>query len=1136
MVIKSENCLIKGGNMKKALGSASRIFVSLLLFGVSLAMTQIPFAHEASAISLGWSQGGPAMKRLVDVSASNDGVIAYATENPTGGVLRKIWKSTDGGANWSELANAPSTSWGAIAVSGNGQIVFALSWAGADQSIYQSIDSGSTWTLAYTTSNQLNDIAISDDGNTVVVAAAHGILKSINMGGSFNLTASPGGITPLANWQRIDISADGSKIITTSTYRSIYKSTDGGAGWVQLSNSGQRFWFDIAISSDGLTILGVARDDLQGVWTSRDGGQTFSGADIGSSFAPVQAVYASMSDDGAVMLATSYGTSPKMSTDSGQTWSNAGLPSVGWMGFAISDTETPSRRIIAITERARVYSYGPIPAPTISMISPESGSTLGGNLVDINGDNFINVTGVSFGEATATSFEVLGENLIRAVAPPQLSGSVAVSVTTESGISTDIATYTFLTPVPPTLLSIFPAVGPTVGGNWRYLRGSDFRDIISVTVGGVESEEFNVISDSELAFLVPAGEAGTVDVVLTTVGGLATLSDAFSYVVSLDVIEMSWSGMSAQATDGDFNGEVSTVEQGPNGDIYILGYFENASGEDNADRVALWNGSHWVGLGSGINGNGALTCFSYCYYSDLAIAQNGDVYIAGEFDVFGLRGVQALAKWDGARWTSIAADIDGYISDLVFDNEGSLYVSGVFDNLGGISTADSIAKWDGTNWSGLGSDGSGDGPLNHEPYAMVVGSDDSLYISGNFRNAGGVAAADYLAVWNGATWSSVGTYSIDEQEFEPYADSLLIDNSSGADMLYIGGCMGWGSENLPIAKYDGTDWVALTGIDNIDGCVYEMEVAPSGLLVIAGDLYSETSAISGLAAWSNGRWQPLGNNQNAYYLSSLEITSDSRVIVSGEFEDLEGSESADYIAISQPIALLRNVGTSAEITPNIGTELGGTTVTLTGTHFSQATQVKFGTNLATDLTVVSADSISVTTPASAPGVVDVSIISPSGTQVFPSAFTYFEPVSSVVDTEEEVFLLPEQSITSRNQFVAGDSQTMSVPGFVPGERVQFILASTPQLLASTTADSDGVATFTFVFPRDVQGFHTLAVFAPVSARGMRQAIFIHPVGTVLGLGTLPKTGSEIQLWLPFVIAILGFLLITISGNRRRKIA
>jgi LPXTG-motif cell wall-anchored protein len=211
-------------------------------------------------------------------------------------------------------------------------------------------------------------------------------------------------------------------------------------------------------------------------------------------------------------------------------------------------------------------------------------------------------------------------------------------------------------------------------------------------------------------------------------------------------------------------------------------------------------------------------------------------------------------------------------------------------------------------------------------------------------------------------------------------------------------------------------------------------------------------------------------------------------------------------------------------------------VTITGTHFSQATQVKFGTNVATDLTVISENTISIVTPAHAPGVVDVSIISPSGTQVFSGAFSYFEPVLSVVDTEEEVLLLPEQLITARNQFVAGDSLTISVPGFVPGEHVQMILASTPQLLASTTTDSNGVATFAFVFPRDVQGFHTLAVFAPVSARGMRQAIFIHPFGTVIGLGTLPKTGSEIQLWLPFVIAILGFLLITISGNRRRKIA
>lgn len=1115
----------------------ARISISLLLFAATLSVAQISFVHKASAVALKWSVGGPEGKRLVGVSSSSDGLIAYATENPTN-ALKKIWKSIDGGFTWTELENAPSTYWGAIATSGNGQVVVALAQSGNDHVVYRSENAGVSWSSEHTTTSQLFDIAISADGNTTVVGSQDGILKSIDGESTYNPL-----VNPLANtqnsgnndWRSIDMSADGLKIVAVSPGRNIQKSTDGGSSWTELTNSGTGYWTDVSISSNGENIMGVTMFDADGVMSSRDGGQTFTSANIGSTFKASQATFAAMSADGMVMIATSYQSVPQMSIDSGMTWSSTTLPVVGWTGFAVSDTETPSRRIIAITESARVHSYGPFPAPTISAIS-QFGSTLGGNQIEIYGTDFTNVTGVSFGEAAATSFEVIREDYISAVAPPHTPGPVNVSVTTESGTSTSIATYTFLTPEPPTLLSISPAVGPTAGGSWVYLVGTNLRDIISVTVGGVESAELDVINDDELRFKVPAGVAGTVDVVLTTAGGSATLSNAYKYVVSLDVIEMSWSGMRAQAIDGDVNGEVGTVEQGPNGELYIMGYFLDASGEASADFVARWNGSQWVGLGSGVNGDGLITCEDNCLLFDTAIAQNGDVYIAGRFEVSGLSGVQAIAKWDGATWTSIAADIDGYIEDLVFDNQGTLYASGDFENLGRISTADFIAKWDGTNWSGLGSDGSGDGPLNRQPYAMVVGSDDSLYTSGNFRNAGGVAAADYLAVWNGATWSSVGTYSIDEQEFEPYADSLLIDNSSGADVLYIGGCMDWGSENLIVAKYDGTDWVALAGDFRIGGCVYEMEIAPSGALVIAGEFNSRANLnLYGLAAWTNGQWRPLGNNQDASYYS-LEITSDSRVIVGGDFEDLEGSESADYIAISQPIALLRNVGTSAEIIPNIGTELGGTTVTLTGTHFSQATQVKFGTNLATDLTVVSADSISVTTPAHAPGVVDVSIISPSGTQVFPSAFTYFEPVSSVVDTEEEVFLLPEQSITSRNQFVAGDSQTMSVPGFVPGERVQYILASTPQLLASTTADVNGIATVTFVFPRDSQGFHTLAIFAPVSARGMRQAIFIHPVGTVLGLGTLPKTGSEIQLWLPFVIAILGFLLITISGNRRRKIA
>jgi hypothetical protein len=421
-------------------------------------------------------------------------------------------------------------------------------------------------------------------------------------------------------------------------------------------------------------------------------------------------------------------------------------------------------------------------------------------------------------------------------------------------------------------------------------------------------------------------------------------------------------------------------------------------------------------------------------------------------------------------------------------------------------------------------------------YSLAIGSDDSIYVSGDFTDAGGVAGADYLARWNGSNWEALGTYEINGEELYASAYALTIDTTSGSDVLYIAGCMGLGENALVAAKWDGTVWSALDDGSNFEGCAFDVSIAPTGAVVVAGFFSSGSENLSsGLATWNAGSWHLLGtDNQNFMY--SATVTSDSRLLVSGPFQDLGGSVTADLVALSQPITQLRNVGRSATVTPNIGTELGGTTVTLKGEHFSQATQVKFDLSVATDLTVISDDTITVSSPAHSPGTVNVHIVSRSGDRVLTGAFTYVEPVSSVVDTEEEVLLLPEMHITPQVQFVAGDAQTISVPGFVPGEHVQLLLASTPRLLASTTADASGVATLTFVFPLDVNGFHTLAIFAPVSARGMRQAIFLHGVGTVIDLDSLPKTGAAIHLWLPCVIAMLGLLLAAISGTRRRKIA
>lgn len=77
------------------------------------------------------------------------------------------------------------------------------------------------------------------------------------------------------------------------------------------------------------------------------------------------------------------------------------------------------------------------------------------------------------------------------------------------------------------------------------------------------------------------------------------------------------------------------------------------------------------------------------------------------------------------------------------------------------------------------------------------------------------------------------------------------------------------------------------------------------------------------------------------------------------------------------------------VSPNAGPPEGNTSVTITGTDFTGATAVHFGTGLATDVNVGSATSITCKSPAGT-GTVDVTVTTPAGTSSVTSAdqFTY----------------------------------------------------------------------------------------------------------------------------------------------------
>lgn len=84
------------------------------------------------------------------------------------------------------------------------------------------------------------------------------------------------------------------------------------------------------------------------------------------------------------------------------------------------------------------------PAPTLTAISPASGSIKGGTAVTVAGTDFANVSGVSFGGVPAASFTVAGEGQLTAVAPPtKKAGAVDVTVSTIAGTTPLVATDKF---------------------------------------------------------------------------------------------------------------------------------------------------------------------------------------------------------------------------------------------------------------------------------------------------------------------------------------------------------------------------------------------------------------------------------------------------------------------------------------------------------------------------------------------------------------------------------------------------------------------------------------------------------------------------------------------------------------------
>jgi hypothetical protein len=292
------------------------------------------------------------------------------------------------------------------------------------------------------------------------------------------------------------------------------------------------------------------------------------------------------------------------------------------------------------------------------------------------------------------------------------------------------------------------------------------------------------------------------------------------------------------------------VLQLQNGQLYAGGIFTNA-GNLAAANVAVWNGSSWSALGTG-SANGVNNLVS-------ALAFQGDVlYAGGTFTTAGGVSANGIASWDGASWSSLGAGCKGGVNCIGMLGS-DIYVGGGFTNVGGVG-ARAFAKWDGVSWTTWPTtDGVFQYPLNDFPNRMLV-KDGSLYIGGNFNQAGDVIA-NHVVRYDGSSFYPLGAKPANGFATPPLNVSCI---GQAADGIYVGGLFTAAGKTLVnrIARWDGTNWNDVGGgtMGGSGSANRVLAIAGLGSDVYVGGTFTNAGGnnVSNIAHWDGTTWWNMG--------------------------------------------------------------------------------------------------------------------------------------------------------------------------------------------------------------------------------------------------------------------------------------
>lgn len=333
----------------------------------------------------------------------------------------------------------------------------------------------------------------------------------------------------------------------------------------------------------------------------------------------------------------------------------------------------------------------------------------------------------------------------------------------------------------------------------------------------------------------------------------------------------------------------SVIAQGSK--VYVGGQLTGA-GNTRANGIAGYDGTNWFPLNNGVSGE-----FNFTYVWALASDANY-VYAGGNFTNADNSGARSIARWDGANWSKMGDELNGYVFALKVVGT-NVYAGGIF--VPTTNTYACVARWTGARWVMIGGEFDGGFPV---AYALETDG-TNLFVGGTFTSAGGTAVNN-LAAWNGSSWSAPGggigsgvVRALLYQSGRLYVGGSFTNTSgpsftnlavwdgsslgawvpanrsvrdiiSDGTNIYVGGEFTSlaGQSVARIARFDGANWFPLSagvqgfGVAASPG-IYKMCLGSDGHLYVAGNFNSIGGVgASHAAVWDGVAWAGMGGSKS----------------------------------------------------------------------------------------------------------------------------------------------------------------------------------------------------------------------------------------------------------------------------------